>query len=863
MALLDRFERFLDQVIPPPDEVAAAVRRGEALLDADDAEGALRIADDALSITPGYLRALLLHADALAALGRHGEALAALDAAHRTRSLPADALARMVELASRVDEPWRTLELDTLTRARLRGRDASVARRLLAGARHLLARGHDTVGLRLARSASLADPTLAGAWLLLGHDALHRGDRALARRNLDRALAALAPTDAEGNRLAGEIAWGLGQREAAARCLRRAWITGDDGAIATLVAVLAAGDDSDSLTRVIADARGELGDVARGLLGLARHGTVTPELERARGAAVPAVLWHYALGVALRASPALARRWCDEATERPSSGAVRALFEARDALDAGDVRRAVTALDAPLADPTTRPFARDTLRDAWRRAWRSRLSPMLEGLAAVAASTPRVDPSLDAGLRALRRGLDEPLRVVLLGEFSAGKSTFLNALVGAEVSPTGVLPTTAHVHWLRHGEPGARVFDPSGGVVEASLDEAPRTVARRRASGAGVAYVEVTLPLPQLLRMEVIDTPGFNAGDPAHEEAVRRAFELADVGLWLFDARQAGRHSELAPLGEARAQGLPVLGLLNKIDQVPEASRQELLEFVRQGFEALAPCVLAVSARRAFEAARMVEGEARDAQLDLSGWTSLRRYLDQHLVAQQAAWKHARAAHAAAALIDAARARLDADDAREDARLRACGVLGEAVVALRESLSKSGAALRREVELALRDQLRSIDGARGEERAALVADTVAEVGWRARERTLRAIHEPLSTVERLAVQVGVCSEAGRATLRAPVIQWLDHLVAEGVRDATSLAVVGDVGGAPGFLASDPLAALEDAVDEAGRAVHAPNDALRLALEVAGEVVGEFHPPVLPIPTWEAAVGGHGGGAAGL
>ena len=48
-----------------------------------------------------------------------------------------------------------------------------------------------------------------------------------------------------------------------------------------------------------------------------------------------------------------------------------------------------------------------------------------------------------------------------MGEFNAGKSSFVNALAGAEVAPTGVTPTTATVNVLRYGaEPAARVVAP-------------------------------------------------------------------------------------------------------------------------------------------------------------------------------------------------------------------------------------------------------------------------------------------------------------------------------------------------------------------------------------------------------------------
>src|SRR5262249_60795230 len=53
---------------------------------------------------------------------------------------------------------------------------------------------------------------------------------------------------------------------------------------------------------------------------------------------------------------------------------------------------------------------------------------------------------------------ERPLRLAVVGEFNAGKSTFLNALLGEDVAPTGVLPTTATLHWVAWApDPFARV----------------------------------------------------------------------------------------------------------------------------------------------------------------------------------------------------------------------------------------------------------------------------------------------------------------------------------------------------------------------------------------------------------------------
>ena len=50
------------------------------------------------------------------------------------------------------------------------------------------------------------------------------------------------------------------------------------------------------------------------------------------------------------------------------------------------------------------------------------------------------------------RQLDDFFLLVVVGEFNAGKSAFVNALIGEQVLQEGVTPTTAAIHLLKYGE---------------------------------------------------------------------------------------------------------------------------------------------------------------------------------------------------------------------------------------------------------------------------------------------------------------------------------------------------------------------------------------------------------------------------
>ena len=65
-------------------------------------------------------------------------------------------------------------------------------------------------------------------------------------------------------------------------------------------------------------------------------------------------------------------------------------------------------------------------------------------------------------LRLVTQALQEPFLLVIAGEFNAGKSAFINALVGEQALTEGVTPTTAHVTLLRYGETASKHLRPDG-----------------------------------------------------------------------------------------------------------------------------------------------------------------------------------------------------------------------------------------------------------------------------------------------------------------------------------------------------------------------------------------------------------------
>jgi small GTP-binding protein len=206
-----------------------------------------------------------------------------------------------------------------------------------------------------------------------------------------------------------------------------------------------------------------------------------------------------------------------------------------------------------------------------------------------------------AALAASIHQLDELFLLVVVGEFNAGKSAFINALIGQPVAREGVTPTTARIHLLKYGDAPAREINADG--------------------------IEVIATPAELLRdVHIVDTPGTNAVMREHERLTSEFVPRSDLVLFITSADRPFTETERAFLQSIRDWGKKVIVVVNKIDIFErDAERREVLEFVRENARRLldmAPEVFPVSARLA---QRAKAGEP--ALWAASGYEPLERYI--------------------------------------------------------------------------------------------------------------------------------------------------------------------------------------------------------------------------------------------
>ena len=211
-----------------------------------------------------------------------------------------------------------------------------------------------------------------------------------------------------------------------------------------------------------------------------------------------------------------------------------------------------------------------------------------------------IDPTHVVTLRQVMTALDELFLLVIVGEFNAGKSATINALLRAPVLKEGVIPTTHAVTLLRYGD-----------ELQQQIDEQGLT--------------EVRYPANFLRDITIVDTPGVNAVLREHQKLTEDFIPRSDLVLFIASADRPFTESERVFLERMRQWGKKIVMIVNKIDLLRTSQAvQEVLDFVRGNCKAMLgfePVIFPVSAQQAQQALQEESrsDHQRRCQRDLSG----------------------------------------------------------------------------------------------------------------------------------------------------------------------------------------------------------------------------------------------------
>ncbi len=179
--------------------------------------------------------------------------------------------------------------------------------------------------------------------------------------------------------------------------------------------------------------------------------------------------------------------------------------------------------------------------------------------------------------------------VACVGQFKRGKSTLLDALVGEEILPTGVVPVTTVPTVLRYGaQRTARVLiDGEWKTIRPEelsqyVSEELNPENRKRVEG-----VEAFLTSPLLASgMCLVDTPGIGSVFSGNTAATRDFIPQIDAAILVVGADPPISGEEAALVEAVAANVDHIVIVLNKIDRVSTAERQQAAAFAGKVLEA-------------------------------------------------------------------------------------------------------------------------------------------------------------------------------------------------------------------------------------------------------------------------------------
>lgn len=278
----------------------------------------------------------------------------------------------------------------------------------------------------------------------------------------------------------------------------------------------------------------------------------------------------------------------------------------------------------------------------------------------------------ESQLRFAREELEEqPLRVIVFGQFKHGKSTFINALLQRSwpICPVGPIPLTARVCRIRQSSKPSDSFrviykdEQKGSFVQPLEEGSLRRYAGQSGEETGeVKHLEIYLrqeeqDSPLSYGVELLDTPGLGSVFEDHDEITRSHLQQADLVIFFFSALQPFTQEEkqFLQMHPELTSGPATLYVVNRIDQLGQmegAPVQVVDSFVRSQLEDLdikvhpsgveeAPQLFPLSAFRAFRHAPWGE-EPNEVLYAESRFEPLRQFMFKLLAEKKgalAAWR--------------------------------------------------------------------------------------------------------------------------------------------------------------------------------------------------------------------------------
>jgi GTP-binding protein EngB required for normal cell division len=177
------------------------------------------------------------------------------------------------------------------------------------------------------------------------------------------------------------------------------------------------------------------------------------------------------------------------------------------------------------------------------------------------------------------------LIIAVLGRFKAGKSSFLNDLIGRDVLPIGVIPVTSVVTEVAYGPIDvAQIRFRDGREVHSPIADLRSYVSEAENSRNEKHVLRVSVQIPELSRwngLRFVDTPGLESAFAHNTEASLAWAPNVDIALVAIGVDHPLSQQDIELIGKLLAYTPRLAVLLTKVDLFSETEQREVVDFVR------------------------------------------------------------------------------------------------------------------------------------------------------------------------------------------------------------------------------------------------------------------------------------------
>jgi len=176
--------------------------------------------------------------------------------------------------------------------------------------------------------------------------------------------------------------------------------------------------------------------------------------------------------------------------------------------------------------------------------------------------------------------------LVVLGQFKRGKTSLINALLGAEILPTAVVPLTSIATILKYGETlRIRVYFNDGRMTEIRPESLSQYVTEKGnpKNEKNVQEVIISYFSPYLKDgVRLIDTPGVGSIYQHNTDVAYQYLPKSDAALFLLSVDQPIGQAELEFLKDVKEYSNRIFFLQNKADYVDSEDLNKSISFSKK-----------------------------------------------------------------------------------------------------------------------------------------------------------------------------------------------------------------------------------------------------------------------------------------